>query len=92
MKEDRLFKTIFGEIKTGEKATIEDVITYMCYREKFEEDIRLFKIKDAHILEISELFSPTLIKEAVKENKNRLKRRTEFQIKQLQYKLEQLCG
>jgi len=84
------YNTIFGRIQTGEKATIEDVITYLKWRERFEADNSTFSIKDAQAKEIDELFSSELIKEAIEEIKNRRKKQIKLHIEQLQFELDKL--
>jgi len=84
------YNTIFGRIQTGEKATVEDVITYLMFRGRYEETVSTFNLKDSQIIEIDELFSAELIKEAVEELKNRRKKKLKLHIEELQLELDKL--
>lgn len=87
-----IYNTVFGRIQTGEKATIEDVMTYLKWCGHFEQTVSLFSIKDAQARGIDELFSAELIREAIEEAKNRRKKQIKLQIEELQLELDKLCG
>ena len=88
--ECRVYNTVFGRIQTGKEATVEDVIRYLMFRGRYEETVSTFNLKDSKIIEIDELFSTELIKEAVEELKNRRKKKLKLHIEELQFELDKL--
>jgi hypothetical protein len=88
MELNRHFTTVYGKIKTGEDATVEDVLLYILYADKFHRDVRMFNLNEAKLIPMRELFSEELIQEASEERKARKIQEIKNTIRELNKELE----